>query len=86
MPRYYFHIQDTSEIVDDLGMELSGIAAAKCEALRYASRLICDEAQEFWDAGEFQMTVADEKGLTLFSINLTLTAVDAPSIRLAEKA
>ena len=27
------------------------------------------EAQGFWDAGELQMTVADEEGLTLFSIN-----------------
>lgn len=86
MPRYYFHIDDGTDIVDTLGMELPGLAAAKCEAVRYASKLICDEAQGFWDAGEFQMTVADEKRLTLFSINLTLTAVDAPSIRMGRRA
>jgi hypothetical protein len=86
MPRFYFHIQDSSGIVDDLGMELSNVAAAKCEAVRYASRLICDEAQAFWDAGEFQMTVSDEKGLALFSLALSLTAVDAPSIRVTRRA
>ena len=86
MPRFYFHIEDDSEIIDDLGTELSSNAAAKCEALRYASRLICDEAERYWDAGEFQMTVADENGLTLFSLALTLTAVDAPSIRMARRA
>ncbi|WP_156029716.1 DUF6894 family protein [Sphingomonas sp. URHD0057] len=86
MPRFYFHIEDGSGIVDDLGMELSGIAAAKCEALRYASRLICDEAERFWDAGELQMTIADEKGLTLFSLALSLTAVDAPAIQMSQRA
>ena len=86
MPRYYFHIEDSSNVPDTLGMDLPSLAAAKCEAVRYASKLICDEAQGFWDAGEFQMTVADEKGLTLFSINLTLTAVDAPSIQMGQRA
>jgi hypothetical protein len=86
MPRFYFHIEDGSEVIDDLGRELSSVAAAKCEALRYASRLICDDAQRFWDVGEFQMTVANEKGLTLFSLALTLTAVDAPSIRTSQRA
>ena len=86
MARYYFNVDDGSDLPDTLGMELSSLAAAKCEALRYASRLICDEAQRFWDAGELQMTVADEKGLTLFSIHLSLTAVEAPSIRTSRRA
>jgi hypothetical protein len=86
MHRFYFHIQDGSQIIDDLGMELSSVTAAKCEAARYASRLICDEAERFWDAGELQMTVADETGLILFSLTLTLTAVDAPAIRMSPKA
>ena len=86
MPRFYFHIDDGSEIIGDLSMDLSSVAAAKCEALRYASRLICDDAERFWDAGELQMTVADAKGLTLFSLALTLSAVDAPSIRMGHRA
>ena len=85
MARYYFHIEDGSNISDTLGMELSSLAAAKCEALRYASRVICDDAERFWDAGEFQMIVANESGLTLFSLALSLTAVDAPAIRMARK-
>jgi len=59
---------------------------SNCLAVRYATKLICDEAQGFWDAGEFQMAIADEKGLTLFSIALTLTAVDAPSIQVGQRA
>ena len=86
MARYFFHIDDASNISDSLGMELSSREAAKCEALRYASRIICDDAKWYWDAGEFQMTVADEDGLTLFSVNLALTTVDAPSIQVERRA
>ena len=68
MGRYYFNIDDGSNIRDTLGMDLPALAAAKCEAVRYASRLICDDAEHFWDAGVFQMTVSDEKGLTILLV------------------
>ena len=60
-------------------MELPNLATAKCEAVRYAGRLLCDGAREFWDTGDFMMTVTDEKGLTLFT--LQFSAVEAPAIR-----
>lgn len=75
MHRYFFHVEGQP---DDLGMELPSLAAAKCEAVRYAGKLICDEAERFWDAGEFTLTVADERDLVLFS--LTLLGHEAPSI------
>lgn len=75
MHRYFFHVEGQP---DDLGMELPTIAAAKCEAVRYAGTLICEEAERFWDAAEFNMTVADENGLTLFT--LTLIGTEAPTM------
>jgi hypothetical protein len=36
--------------------------------------------ERFWDCGQFNMTVTDEEGLTLFS--LFLTGVEAPAIRI----
>jgi hypothetical protein len=86
MSRYYFHVDDGEELPDTLGLELPSLAAAKCEAVRCASRLICDDAERFWNAGELQMTVANEKGLTLFALALTLAAVDAPAVRIARTA
>ena len=76
MHRYFFHVEGRP---DDLGMELASIAAAKCEAVRYAGRLICDEAERFWEAAEFMLTATDERGLVLFS--LTLSGIEAPAIR-----
>ena len=48
-----------------IGMDLPSAAAAKGEAPRYASKAVCDDPQQFWDAREFRMTVTDGKGLTL---------------------
>lgn len=79
MARYYFNIDDGSGLENTLGMELSSLAAAKCEAVSYAGRLICDHAGEFWNSGDWSMTVTDGKGLSLFS--LQLVATESPSIR-----
>ena len=76
MQRYFFHVEGRP---DDLGMELPSLASAKCEAVRYAGNLICEEADRFWDAAEFNLTVADETGLILFT--LTVTGHEAPAIR-----
>ena len=59
MARYYFNIDDGMAIDDDLGMELSSLAAAKCEAVSYAGRLICEHAGEFWNSGDWIMTVTN---------------------------
>jgi hypothetical protein len=64
-------------------MDLPNLAAAKCEAVRYAGRLICEQANTFWDKGDFAMSVTDETGLILFS--LVLSGVDAPVIRAEPK-
>lgn len=75
---YYFQVDDGSGIADDLGMELSSLTDAKCEAVRYAGRLICDHAGKFWHSGDWAMTVTDEKGLALFTLRLSGT--EAPAI------
>lgn len=78
MPRFYFQVDGPPE---ELGIDLPNLASAKCEAVRYAGRLLCDRASEFWNTGDFMMTVADDKGLTLFT--LQFNAVEAPAIRVS---
>ena len=75
MPRFLFLVNGSPH---DGGMDLPDIATAKCEAVRYAGRLICEEADRFWDKADFTMTVTDEGGLVLFS--MILSGVDAPVI------
>jgi hypothetical protein len=84
MPRYFFHVEDGADITDDVGMELAGVAEAKCEAMRYAGRLICDGAGGFWDAGDWSMTVSDETGLTLFTLHLS--GIEAPAIQASARS
>jgi len=80
VPRFFFHIEGGSALEDDAeGFDLMNIAEAKCEAVRFAGRLICDAASTFWDVGDFHMTVSDERGLTLFELRFVGT--EAPSIR-----
>jgi hypothetical protein len=77
VPRYFFHVTDGTGQTDDGGRVLADLAAAKCEAVKYAGDLICGASERFWDEAEWHMTVADETGLTLFT--LILAGYDAPS-------
>jgi hypothetical protein len=70
MPVFHFHLDDHQ---DEQGLELEDLEAAKCEALEYASRHICDAANAFWDRAEWTLTVADEKGLTLLQLQIVGT-------------
>lgn len=75
MPRFHFNVDGAA----GTDVELPSIASAKCEAVRYVGQLICDSADTFWDAHEFQMTVIDESGMALFSLHLIGT--EAPVIQ-----
>jgi hypothetical protein len=78
MPRFIFNVEGHGAPV---AIDLNSIDAAKCEALRHASALVCADAAKFWDSRQFSMTVTDQKGLVLFS--LFLTGVEAPAISTA---
>lgn len=76
MRRYYFHTDSQRDLN---GVYLASLADAKCEAMAVAGRMICDQADTFWDAAEWCLTVSDQDNLTLFQLNLMGT--EAPSIR-----
>jgi hypothetical protein len=74
MPLYFFHIQ--GDAPDTEGTEISDLQTAKCEAVKYVGRLICEAASDFWNYQEMTMNVADGDGRTLFS--LLFVGVEAP--------
>jgi hypothetical protein len=41
MPKFHFHLDDER---DEEGLDLADLAGAKCEALEFAARHICDAA------------------------------------------
>lgn len=57
------------------------MAEAKCEAVNFAGRSICDRASDFWDAADFSLTVTNETGLILFTFRCF--GIEAPAIRAA---
>jgi hypothetical protein len=70
MPKFHFHLDDQR---DRQGLELPGLAAAKCEALDFAARHICDGANAFWDREEWTLTVTNERGLSLLQLQIVGT-------------
>jgi D-lyxose ketol-isomerase len=83
VPRFFFHTNNPQAQGGAEGIEFESIAVAKCEAVRYAGQLLCDEAQHFWDHADFELTVTDEKGLILFTMRVLGT--EAPAIRMQAK-
>jgi hypothetical protein len=50
---------------------------AKCQAIKLAGRVICDEAETFWEQDEWLMRVSDENGLVLFQLQILGTQSSA---------
>lgn len=72
--RFRFEIEGRSDAEE---RDLPTISAAKCEALRYASNVVCEEADKFWDTGTFQMTVSDGNRLTLLTLTIARLRLSA---------
>jgi len=79
MPRFFFHVEDGEPFVDLQGTELPDMKAARHEAVRFASELLCDQADRFWDTMEWRIRVTNEADLTLF--DLTFFGTQAPAAR-----
>jgi hypothetical protein len=76
MPRFHFNVHDGYSKSDHEGTELPDWKAARTEAIRLAGMLILDEAERIAREPDWHMDVADEQGLILFRLDLTI--VEAP--------
>jgi len=61
-------------------VELPDIAAARREAVRFAGELLIDSEGSF-QGEEWVVTVTDDSGLVLFTINVLWTAAPALTAR-----
>ena len=78
MPHYYFHVEDHQHYIDEHGMELADLTAARIEAVRVSSDMLRDHAAEFWRLGEWRVVVTDSEDKILFA--LSFQAVDPGSL------
>ena len=76
MARYFFHLSMGAEDLDREGVELDGLEEARRIGVRFLAQTLHDHADDFWISPEWRLDVADEAGLTLFSVHAF--AQDAP--------
>jgi hypothetical protein len=58
MPRYYFHVEDLRTYIDEIGVELPNLPAARNEAVSAAGELLRDgSAETLWTGKPWQMWV-----------------------------
>ena len=79
MPRFFFHIFDHVEILDDEGMELPDAEAARSAALAGARAMICDQVKEGRLCLNHRIEVEDEAGATVLSIAFAEAVTDRPT-------
>jgi hypothetical protein len=68
MPYFFFHVHDDLETVDEEGLDLPDVEAARREALLGARALACGEVMAGALHLEHHISVSDATGLTLFEI------------------
>lgn len=90
MPRYFFHVRDWRCRPDDEGTVLPNLAAARTQAAQFAGQVLLEEPDGMWTDTDWQLDVADEAGLVLFSLFFFTVAaqaandtVTAPSYRIS---
>jgi len=77
MPRYYFHIEDHRTYVDQVGVELPDLQAARDEAIGAAGQILRDgAAKNLWGGKPWRMWVtqspfANEKPLFVLRFSAT---------------
>ncbi len=75
MPRFYFHSSSGRAELDEEGVELADIAAARLEAARYAGHLLADDPALVDDTVSLRIEVTDEDGCLCCAV--IVAAVDA---------
>lgn len=68
MSRYYFDIKDGQDFDDLQGSEWPDLAAARIEAVRFASEVLKEMPERFWNCEEWTMTVSDHHREPLFTL------------------
>jgi DNA polymerase III delta prime subunit len=83
MSRYYFNLTSSRETVDDEGVELSDLDAARCHAVQKLAEVLCRSPGEYWKEEVYRITASDERRLTLFTVEVvSLDAAALPRRRM----
>lgn len=76
MPRYYFHVCDGTQEIDEQGHELADDLAARREAVHYCCGLLGDDPDLLLVDENLRINVTAEDGHLRFAIVLNAISVD----------
>ena len=79
LAHYFFDLRDGTVTPDKIGTELKSIDLARNHAALAMGSLLAADPAKFWSGDEWEMTVRDAEGLTLFTI--CIIGRDAAAIR-----
>jgi hypothetical protein len=69
MPRYFFHVRDSAEIIDDEGVKLADPDEARAIAVINAGEALRDLGPQFWMSPDWRTWVTDESGVTVCTLS-----------------
>ncbi len=64
MPRYFFHVRDSAEFIDEEGVELPSLDEVRGQTVVAAGEALKDLGGKFWNGEDWRMWVTDETGAT----------------------
>jgi hypothetical protein len=65
VPRYFFHVHDSADALDEVGTVLSGPSEAREDAVVASGEMLKDYGPRFWGHPDWKMWVTDEAGKTV---------------------
>lgn len=74
MSRYYFHVVNGRDIIDNEGVELPGLEEIRAQALHTAGEILRDEGYQCWNGTEWQMNVTDATGQSVLKLRFSADA------------
>ena len=77
MTRYFFHTEDGRCLPDEEGVELPDLAAVRHAALMTMAEMSLALREEVWRHKALTIRVPDQSGLTLMTLDLTVTLAAA---------
>lgn len=74
MPRFFFHVRDSGDYLDDEGTELADDSVARAEAVILSGELLKDLGGKFWNYEDWQLVVVAEDGREVCRLTITAAA------------
>jgi len=71
MPRYFFHVIDGRDLIDNEGTEFPNLKYVRAEAIRTAGAILRDEGDRYWNGTEWQMSVTNASGQSVLKLRFS---------------